>query len=164
MKLNQSEKSLENLILEYLRHLPGCVAFKHESQGTWDCKRGVRRKSNNPRIVKNKNPIYWFVMGVIVACWFTGCSTLKDAYQTSKGLTQDYVEFKTIDVRLKYKRQIAKLEEKMAKLEVLKKKKIGVARERVSLKIRSLKRKKKFLEKQQEKIAPKSSESESEGI
>jgi len=47
LKKKVSEKSVENIILEYLSILPSTFAWKNNSTGIYDPKRGVFRKSKN---------------------------------------------------------------------------------------------------------------------
>ncbi len=52
MRLEVKEKDIERLILDWLLYLPGCFAWKNQTGGYFDAKKGYFRRQTNPYAIK----------------------------------------------------------------------------------------------------------------
>lgn len=66
-KKKVSEKSIENVILKYLSFIPNTYAWKNNSTGIYDAKRGCYRKSKNVFAVNGVSDILGIHNGRLLA-------------------------------------------------------------------------------------------------
>jgi penicillin-binding protein-related factor A (putative recombinase) len=63
MKMMQSEKQIENAVLQYLAMVPGFEAWKVDTTGIYDAKRGAYRKRSSGTRYKGVSDIIGFYKG-----------------------------------------------------------------------------------------------------
>ena len=66
-KLNPSEKAIETVILLYLNHLPECFAWKNNSVGVFDSKKGTYRKSKGQYNINGVSDVLGIYRGRMLA-------------------------------------------------------------------------------------------------
>lgn len=58
MSADQSEKEIENMILEFLERAPGCLFYKNNNVGVYDTQKGIFRKNNSRFIPDGASDLY----------------------------------------------------------------------------------------------------------